>query len=114
MHITAPRVLGFLMLLALIGYTFCIGPWISANASTRSPASSVPVPLPVPRIEPSGGATPTVPISPTGSPSRVSAKAAKAAKATTKPSRVPGTDSAVRPAAVRTLSRAPLLLSRAK
>jgi hypothetical protein len=110
-HITAPRVLGFLMLLALIGYTFCIGPWISANASTRSPASSVPVPLPVPRVEPSGGATPTVPISRTEAPSRVSAKATKA---TTKPSRVPGTDSAVRPAAVRTLSRAPLLLSRAK
>jgi hypothetical protein len=100
-HITAPRVLGLLMFLALIGYTFFIGPWISASTSTRSPASSVPVP----RIEPSGGSTPTVPVSPTRSPSRVSAKAAA------RPSRIP--DPAVRPAAVRTLSRAPLLLSRA-
>lgn len=40
MHITAPRVLGFLMFLGLIGYTFFVGPWINTTASTYSPASS--------------------------------------------------------------------------
>lgn len=103
-HITTPRVLGFLMLLALIGYTFFLGPWISANASTRSPASAVPVP--VPRLEPSGGSMPTVPASPPRSPSRVPAKAAIEPSGAPSPAR--------RPAAARTLSRAPLLLSRAK
>ena len=41
MHITAPRVLGFLLFLGLIGYAFFIGPWINTTASTYSPASSV-------------------------------------------------------------------------
>ena len=60
MHITAPRVLGFLMFLALIGYAFFIGPWISTNASTYSPTSSVTAP----KLEPSGGSMPTAPTSP--------------------------------------------------
>lgn len=44
MHITAPRVLGILMFLALIGYAFFVGPLISSAAPKQAPASSVTAP----------------------------------------------------------------------
>lgn len=50
MHITVPRVLGFLMVLALIGYAFFIGPLISTAGTTRPPSSSVTVK----KVQPSG------------------------------------------------------------
>lgn len=55
MHITPPRVLGFLMFLALIGYAFFLGPRITAAStqSTHSPATSVTAPKPTPSGTPS-------------------------------------------------------------
>ena len=39
MHITAPRVLGMLMFLGLIGYAFFLAPWLTAAGSAQ-PASA--------------------------------------------------------------------------
>jgi hypothetical protein len=66
MHITVPRLLGLLMTLALIGYAFFIGPWITADGRARLPASSVSVP----KSRPGGTARPTPTPTPTPSPSR--------------------------------------------
>jgi hypothetical protein len=62
MHITAPRVLGILLFLALIGYAFFVGPLLSSTAPTQAPASSVTAPK---VVEPSAvpHATP-VPVAP--------------------------------------------------
>lgn len=47
MHITAPRVLGFLMFLGLVGYTFFLGPWLNrSSAAEHAPTSSVAVSAP--------------------------------------------------------------------
>lgn len=68
MHITPPRVLGFLMFLALIGYAFFLGPQITAT-STQSPASSVQAPKATSSSVPG---TALQPVSPPSTPSRVS------------------------------------------
>lgn len=57
MHITPPRVLGFLMFLALIGYAFFLGPRITA-ASTHSPATTVTAPKATPSGTPGTPGTP--------------------------------------------------------
>jgi hypothetical protein len=55
MHITAPRVLGMLMFLGLIGYAFFIGPWLSSTVPTHIPISSVTAPK---AVEPKPSAVP--------------------------------------------------------
>lgn len=80
MHITPPRVLGFLMFLALIGYAFFLGPQISAT-STHSPATSVTAPKATPSgipgsgsgsaLQPAGPSSPDTP-STLSTPSRAS------------------------------------------
>lgn len=55
MHITAPRILGFLMFLGLVGYTFFLGPWLNkSSVAEHAPTSSVAVSAPrVPSAAPS-------------------------------------------------------------
>lgn len=101
MHITAPRVLGLLMFLALIGYAFFVGPMINSTASTRVPASS-----PVPAAKTAAKATP-----------KTAAKVAapKAASTTTPKAAAPTATPKVatqQPAAPRTTLR--ISLSRAE